>query len=605
MSPRKLRHESSLRLNETFTCYKCALPLFQSAILLLGMIAPMLDGAFITEPLKGGSTIMPTGHYYTQKSNICDMLPGTSMASEHWYLSSVRSSLGEIHESHWNKQLSTLFQTSKQNGDSINSKTKSKTKQKTKTKRKRKKIFNEDGKNDASSNYVTEPNPLNPFDDSNPGELIHASVFSSTYPTPDSHPDYHSWTPLNLDENIRLLLQGNGYDTNERGLFFPILYRHGEVQNGKWINSENLSQPPRPHSFNGHVRENGGKYTSVIDKLGRPWRLAQELKDLGLVRGDLPEDSSELKVDLYLDEEGDRYEEEDEGKCEGKSERVNSAVGVPIPWDSVGRNGNWGGLTWIDDWEGDEYDEDDGDNDDWLLKQQEQVFSSAKVLRVDAENSPITTRPHFELDDERWLSHYGNLVRFKSRFGHTDVPKNWREDGFLGRWVNYQRSLYGMYVKNGYYQYNYTVMEITVPPSLSNDYDEDDITTTLDVPKMAASSQQLSKQNNFIKSSNRSSSSNTKNDNSAKIKVFKFDKKIIPLSPWRIQMLYDLGFSFRPSLNWMDRYKQLSAFQKVYGHLNVPCSDNTLIENQEFPGLYTWMGLQRTEYRKYTSKAGA
>jgi hypothetical protein len=41
--------------------------------------------------------------------------------------------------------------------------------------------------------------------------------------------------------------------------------------------------------------------------------------------------------------------------------------------------------------------------------------------------------------DIEWNILFQNLVEFKSRFGHCNVPQGWKEDRFLGRWVTYQR----------------------------------------------------------------------------------------------------------------------------------------------------------------------
>ena len=45
-----------------------------------------------------------------------------------------------------------------------------------------------------------------------------------------------------------------------------------------------------------------------------------------------------------------------------------------------------------------------------------------------------------ETIDKKWNASFQKLIEFKSRFGHCDVPLNWKEDPFLGRWVATQRS---------------------------------------------------------------------------------------------------------------------------------------------------------------------
>lgn len=139
-----------------------------------------------------------------------------------------------------------------------------------------------------------------------------------------------------------------------------------------------------------------------------------------------------------------------------------------------------------------------------------------------------------ELDDERWLVHYTKLATFRSRFGHVNVPLHWQEDATLGRWVSKQRVLYRRLARNKYYQH-----EILADGRLG--------------------------------------------------------RKVNPLSPWRIQMLYDLGFSFKINLRWHDRLAQLERFRNKHGHVEVPATDS----DEEFPGLNLWVQSQRTEYRRW------
>ena len=141
-----------------------------------------------------------------------------------------------------------------------------------------------------------------------------------------------------------------------------------------------------------------------------------------------------------------------------------------------------------------------------------------------------------ELDDERWLVYYTKLAIFASQFGHVDVPLAWEDDASLGRWVFKQRALYQRYVRNNYYQH-----EILSDGG--------------------------------------------------------FGRKVNPLSPWRIQMLYDIGFSFKINLRWHDRLAQLKQFKERQGHVQVPFPGND--KKEEFPGLYLWIQSQRTENRRW------
>jgi len=173
-------------------------------------------------------------------------------------------------------------------------------------------------------------------------------------------------------------------------------------------------------------------------------------------------------------------------------------------------------------------------------------MTSNKKLRDDS-------RIGFEPDDERWLIYYSKLATFAAQHGHADVPLDWPGDEALGRWVFKQRVLYRRYVRNNYYQHEVL---------------------------------------------NRSNSKKTENDKNANTPLT-FGRKLISLSPWRIQMLYDVGFSFKIKLSWEDRYAQLAQYFIRYGHTRVPCSDNLRVEEEEFPGLYVWVQSQRMEYYRW------
>jgi hypothetical protein len=141
------------------------------------------------------------------------------------------------------------------------------------------------------------------------------------------------------------------------------------------------------------------------------------------------------------------------------------------------------------------------------------------------------------LDDERWMVYYSKLAAFQTRFGQVDVPIDWEEDPMLGNWVLRQRHNYRRYVQNNYYPYD-------VLPNGG-----------------------LGAKNN-------------------------------QLTPWRIQMLYDIGFSFKILLSWEDRFRQLELYHQQHGNCQVQCSDFLDVSEEEFPGLYVWSQVQRTELRK-------
>jgi hypothetical protein len=42
-------------------------------------------------------------------------------------------------------------------------------------------------------------------------------------------------------------------------------------------------------------------------------------------------------------------------------------------------------------------------------------------------------------NDQRWMAHWEKLRQFRERFGHTRVPRRWKDDPGLGEWVRVQR----------------------------------------------------------------------------------------------------------------------------------------------------------------------
>lgn len=297
--------------------------------------------------------------------------------------------------------------------------------------------------------------------------------------------------------------------------------------------------------------------TGIIDQLGRPWKSAQELQQVGLYRNDLPSDTTLLMQTITITEN-------------------NTTMTVPLPWDSTSTTNQHhryklpSKVDFYDDDEEEEEDEASFSSSSPLFNSMDNTIAinsnsgSRKLRKRSSSASSSSTRQstkndknsnddddnvntsngsRFELDDERWLSHYNNLVQFKSIHGHVNVPKYFTEDPTLGRWVNRQRSYYATYVRNKYYTHNYTIST----------------------------------------------------DQTTGEKEVVFGKKLIPLTQWRIQMLYDLGFQFQPNKkeSWYSRFQQLKSF-----YSSDKSSNNEM--QYSHPRLYEWMTIQRTEYRKET-----
>ena len=253
-----------------------------------------------------------------------------------------------------------------------------------------------------------------------------------------------------------------------------IMYRNGNFSGNQWIPHYGR---PIPYSYNIQVPfldQNSDDL--VIDKSGFAWRADHVLRSKGMMRHNLVPIST-----LMMQEQN---------------------ISIPTPWH---------GPMDIPP-------EDRGLGINMKLREDEAFRGSL-------------------LDDERWMVYYTKLSAFLTRFGHTDVPLDWKDDPPLSRWVLKQRTNYRKYARNNFYQY---------------EIDEEG----------------------------------------------DFGRKITELTPWRIQMLYDLGFSFKIKLSWDDRYKQLLEYHMRYG--NIEISPGTMDEDdEEFPGMYLWVQCQRTEYRNF------
>ena len=76
----------------------------------------------------------------------------------------------------------------------------------------------------------------------------------------------------------------------------------------------------------------------------------------------------------------------------------------------------------------------------WIGRQR--IYRNAGILRnyrremLDAAGFP------WKPGDRRWEEKFARLVKFKEKYGHTRVPRHWKGDGALGRWVEHQRARY-------------------------------------------------------------------------------------------------------------------------------------------------------------------
>lgn len=82
-------------------------------------------------------------------------------------------------------------------------------------------------------------------------------------------------------------------------------------------------------------------------------------------------------------------------------------------------------------------------------KQLDQTVQGATpVLRTCSINdladvaSKLTSSDNMPRRSKDWNEHYEELKAFKGRYGHCNVPRGYKENVKLGRWVDKQRSSY-------------------------------------------------------------------------------------------------------------------------------------------------------------------
>ncbi|MEO6787602.1 MAG: helicase associated domain-containing protein [Chthoniobacteraceae bacterium] len=76
----------------------------------------------------------------------------------------------------------------------------------------------------------------------------------------------------------------------------------------------------------------------------------------------------------------------------------------------------------------------------WIVRQRSYrnagVLKKYRCERLDAAGFP------WEAVDCRWEEQFARLLKFRERFGHARVARQWKEDNVLGRWVAHLRELH-------------------------------------------------------------------------------------------------------------------------------------------------------------------
>lgn len=186
----------------------------------------------------------------------------------------------------------------------------------------------------------------------------------------------------------------------------------------------------------------------------------------------------------------------------------------------------------------------------------------------------------------KWGRMYEKLCSYKKKYGHCNVPK--REFKELGQWVQQQRNC-----RKGYG----TISQQRIDRLDEIDFVWDEYQAKWD--KMYNELCEFKKKHGHCNVSEKCPADRKLGMWVRSQREYKRDDKI---SQNRIHRMEQIGFEWEPgNVKWEQKYAQLCAFQKKYGHCNVPHSKTP----EEFKGLLAWVKMQRTakNWRKSISQS--
>lgn len=177
-----------------------------------------------------------------------------------------------------------------------------------------------------------------------------------------------------------------------------------------------------------------------------------------------------------------------------------------------------------------------------------------------------------------WDEIYNELVEYKNKNGHCNVPKEYPDNPRLGAWVSKQRlqqskgklSTY-RFDKLNQLDYNWNTLHSFWEEMFSELYKFRQEYGHCNVPRGYVKAPQLA---TWV---------------SVQRNVFRKNK----LSKDRLEKLTQLGFIWDPNKNaWEDMFLTLCDFKNEHGHCGVPKG------YEKVPALGNWVSIQRREYKK-------
>jgi hypothetical protein len=172
--------------------------------------------------------------------------------------------------------------------------------------------------------------------------------------------------------------------------------------------------------------------------------------------------------------------------------------------------------------------------------------------------------------DTLWEEMCKLLVAYKKHHGDCNVPRSWRQNEHLAKWVDKIRHRKAQLSPNRIKQLD----------GLGFDWDPHNTYWEQMYERLAAYKKQHGHCN---------VPREWKQDQLLSTWVTNQRHRKVELSPERIRRLETLGFDWDPhNTYWGQMYAQLVAFQKRHKHCNVPQ------KSEQNPGLGPWVNTQRT-----------
>ena len=218
------------------------------------------------------------------------------------------------------------------------------------------------------------------------------------------------------------------------------------------------------------------------------------------------------------------------------------------------------------------------------------------VSTVSSTNNSTTSIPLAlqKVRDEKWGAQYKNLVQYKKKHGHTNVPtKGYAENPKLGIWVQTQRQQYRKW-KQGKHAH--------ITPERIEKLSK--LGFVWELRKKTAWDERYQQLVQYIEqyghanvpqgsAENPSSLGNWVKKQREAYQKFNQDEKST-MTQEQIDRLNQLGFVWDPWQEaWMERYKELVEYYKENGHVDVPARYAKNLS------LGKWVNKQRVDYRRF------